>query len=177
MRIHPGRCRGPVGRLLLAAGLALAAAPATASAASAGPRPDDVSNPEHFRCVGRNRYSGAINIPEEKQSETGAWSYAVMLVDPVLGKPIIIYGPRFREVSPLMQAFIRRHECQHANGVVDEIAANCVALVQMRAQGLTPEQEAQLERWHLNEGRLDPQYGGSGAAFWERTLRCAATVR
>ena len=72
-----------------------------------------------------------------------------------------------------MQSFIKRHECQHANGVQDEIAANCAALLQMRALGLTVQQESQIGNWLSAEGTLDPQYGGSGAVFWERTLRCA----
>ena len=130
-----------------------------------------------LQCVGRNRFSGVVNVAVEKQGENVSWSYAAFFVDPVLGTPTIVYGPRYLEIGPLMQAFIRRHECQHANGVVDEIAANCAALVQMRALGLTAQQEAYLERWHLAEGRLDPQYGGSGAAFWERTVRCAGTRR
>ena len=56
------------------------------------------------------------------------WSYAAIFVDPVLGTPIIDYGPRFLELAPVMRSFIRRHECQHGNGVSDEIAANCAAL-------------------------------------------------
>ncbi len=137
----------------------------------------DMSDPGAFRCQGRNPFSGALDGPVEKQDESGYWPYAAFFVDPVLGTPTIVYGPRFRTLDPLMQAFIRRHECQHAKGVRDEITANCMALVHMRAQGLTTRQEARLQRWHQAEGRLDPQYGGSGAVFWERTLRCAAGLR
>jgi hypothetical protein len=140
-------------------------------------RQADMADPGQFQCVGRNRFSGLANVPVEKHGENVSWDYAAFFTDPVHGTPIIVYGPRFREVSPLMQAFIRRHECQHANGVVDEITANCLALRQMRVQGLTPPQEAELARWHLAQGRLDPQYGSSGVAFWERTLQCAASVR
>src|SRR5690606_33552218 len=121
--------------------------------------------------------SGALDTPIERHTDSDTWTYAVYFVDPVKGTPTIVYGPGFRAVSPLMQAFIRRHECQHANGIRDEIAANCGALAQMRSQGLTTQQEAQLERWHVAKGRLDAPYGGSGAAFWERTVRCAATTR
>ena len=140
-------------------------------------RQADLADPAQFQCVGRNRFSGLATAPVEKHGENVTWEYAAFFTDPVHGTPMIIYGPRFRDVSPLMQAFIRRHECQHANGVIDEITANCLALKQLRALGLTPAQEAQLERWHLTKGRLDPQYGGSGAAFWERTLQCAAATR
>jgi len=173
MAKHPSGKRGHARRVF--AWVALGLAPAVA--ASAGKEMPDVANPDQFQCVGRNRFSGVANVPVEKQGENVSWSYAAFFVDPVLGTPTIIYGSRFRELGPLMQAFIRRHECQHANGVQDEIAANCAALAQMRAQGLTPQQEVVLERWHMAEGRLDPQYGGSGAALWERTVRCAATLR
>jgi hypothetical protein len=161
----------PAGLVLLtlvSAGPCLAAEPA---------REVDLADPGQFRCVGRNRFSGLASVPVEKHGENVSWDYAAFFTDPVHGTPIIVYGPRFRDVSPLMQAFIRRHECQHANGVIDEITANCLALRQMRAQGLTSAQEAQLERWHLAQGRLDPQYGSSGAVFWERTQQCAASVR
>ncbi len=157
------------------AGLALALA--QSAVAQVEPALPEVADPARFQCIGRNQFSGAVTAAVEKQDETGSWPYAVFLIAPVLGTPTIVYGQRFRVLDPLMRAFIRRHECQHANGVRDEIAANCAALVQMRALGLTPQQEAVIARWHLAEGRLDPQYGGSGAAFWERTVRCAAAVR
>jgi len=150
-------------------------APAVAALADAG-RPD-VSNPDQFRCQGRNQFSGAPDGPIERQDDSGYWPYAAFFVDPVAGTPTIVYGPGFRALDPLMQVFIRRHECQHANGMRDEIAANCAALAQMRAQGLTPQQEAHLARWHMAVGRLDPQYGGSADVFWDRTVRCAAGLR
>jgi hypothetical protein len=150
---------------------------APAIAAPADTERPDVARPDQFRCQGRNQFSGALDGPIEKHDDNGYWPYAVFFVDPVRGTPTIVYGPRFRALDPLMQAFIRRHECQHANGVRDEIAANCSALAQMRALGLTAQQEAHLRHWHLAVGRLDPQYGGSGAIFWERTVSCAAGVR
>ncbi len=137
----------------------------------------DVAKLDHFQCHGRNQFSGAVDVAIEKHDDSGTWPYAAFFIDPVHGTPTIVYGPRFRALDPLMRTFIRRHECQHAIGVRDEIAANCTALTQMRAQGLTPQQEAHLERWHMAVGRLDPQYGGNGVVFWERTVRCAATAR
>ena len=140
----------------------------------------DVANPDHFRCVGKNRFSGAAVVPTESHGDSTGQAYAIIYFDPVNGTPLIVYGPRYRQVAPLLQSFIKRHECQHANGVQDEIAANCEALTQMRALGLTPAQEARIARWHVAEGTIDPQYGGSGAALWERTVRCAgarSTVR
>ena len=46
-------------------------------------------------------------------------------------------------------------------------------LLQMRDLGLTAHQEFRIAAWLSAEGTLDPPYGGSGAIFWERTLRCA----
>ena len=137
----------------------------------------DVANPEQFQCVGKNRFSGAQVMAAESHGDSTGRAYAIIYFDPVNGTPLIVYGPRYRQAAPLLQSFIKRHECQHANGVYDEIAANCEALTQMRAIGLTPAQEAQIARWHVAEGTIDPQYGGSGAALWERTVVCAGTRR
>lgn len=173
MALCPSSARSPLRRAGACVALLLPAVTALADNPAPGP-----VEPMRFQCMGRNQFSGAANVvPVEKQDETGTWPYAVFLVDPVHGTPVIVYGAAYRALDPLMQSFIRRHECQHANGVRDEIAANCAALVQMRGAGLTPLQEAHLQRWHLAKGRLDPEYGGSGAAFWERTVRCAAAAR
>lgn len=141
---------GRTWRVLAAVSLGLA----QAAAAWADSGPPDVANPELFQCIGRNHFSGKVDIPVEKQDDAVSWPYAAFFVDPVYGTSLIVYGPGYREVGALMQAFIRRHECQHAKGVRDEITANCNALAQMRAQGLTPQQEGQLERWHLALGTI-----------------------
>ena len=133
----------------------------------------DVANPGHFQCVGRNRFSGAASVPTERSGVITGRAYAEFYIDPVQGRALIVYGERYQQIAPLFQAFIRRHECQHANGVQDEITANCGALVQMRALGLTAEQETQIAQWHVAEGSIDPRYGGTGARFWQLTLDCA----
>ena len=133
----------------------------------------DIGNPAHVQGVGKNRLTGATEKPIESYGDPPGRAYAVIYFHPAHGTAHIIYGPRYRTIAPLMQSFITRHECQHANGVQDEIAANCKALTQMRGLGLTAEQEEQIGRWHGAEGTIDPRYGGSGAAFWELTLRCA----
>ncbi len=135
----------------------------------------DAGNAAFLQCVGKSRFSGAAVVATETYGDPTGRAYAATLFDPVQGTPLIVYGPRYRNTAPLLRAFIRHHECQHANGVQDEIAANCAALVQMRALGLTTDEEGQIARWHIAEGTIDPRYGGSGAAFWERTLRCAGT--
>ena len=134
-----------------------------------------LASPDHFRCVGKNRFSGAVSVPTERNGVTTDRAYAMFFIDPVHGHATIIYGERYQQAPALFQAFIRRHECQHANGVLDEITANCGALVQMRALGLTIDQEAQLARWHGAEGPIDARYGGSGAGFWQRTQACAGS--
>ena len=133
----------------------------------------DVADPNHFQCVGKNRYSGLAVAPTESDGDPTGVAYSPIFFDPVTGKPLIVYGPRYRNSAPLMQSFIKRHECQHANGVQDEIAANCAVLLPMRALGLTTQQEFRIAAWLSAEGTLDPQYGGSGTIFWARTLRCA----
>lgn len=133
----------------------------------------EIASPGEFKCMGKNRFSGAASVPTELSGDVTGRAYAEIFTDPVKGHSIIVYGERYQRTAPLFQAFIRRHECQHANGVRDEIMANCGALVQMRALGLTVAQERQIAQWHAAEGTLDPQYGGTGARFWQRTLECA----
>lgn len=133
----------------------------------------DLANPAHVQCIGKNRLSGNVEAPIESYGDPAGRAYAVIYFHPALGTAHIIYGPRYRTIAPLLQSFITRHECQHANGVQDEIVANCLALTQMRSLGLTLEQETQIASWHRAEGTIDPRYGGSGAAFWELTLACA----
>lgn len=91
------------------------------------------------------------------------------------GYPTISYGPSFYRLSPLMQEFVRIHECAHlALTTQDEVLSNCYALVTMRRRGLSPAEEADIEQFHLSRGPMLPQYGGSGSAFWNNTLTCAA---
>ena len=132
----------------------------------------EITSTGDFQCVGKNHFSGAASVPIERSGVTTDRAYAVLYIDPLHGHSIIIYGERYLRIAPLFQAFIRRHECQHANGVRDEIMANCGALAQMRALGLTVAQERQIAQWHAAEGTLDPRYGGTGARFWQRTLEC-----
>ena len=167
-----------VGSSLLLAVLAAGfAAPASAADrvvhAKPAISPADLANPGHFHCVGKNRFSGVTSVPTERSGATTDHAYAAIYFDPVHGHATIIYGERYQQTAPLFQAFIRRHECQHANGVLDEIMANCGALEQMRALGLTLEQESRIAAWHAAEGSIDARYGGSGARFWQRTLDCA----
>jgi hypothetical protein len=90
------------------------------------------------------------------------------------GQPVITYSQQFLMHPPLLQQFIRLHECAHlALPTQNEFAANCFALVKLRQQGLPSQAEAFIAQYHLSKGFLPPQYGGSGLAFWQQTLACA----
>ncbi len=135
--------------------------------------PMDVASPQAFQCLGRNYYTGAVMAPFETSGTTVGSAYAISNFDTATGNPYIVYGPRYFQMQPLVQSFIRRHECQHTNFVTDEIQANCGALIQMRQQGLTASQEDQIAQWTIAEGAIGLQYGGTGAVFWNLTLACS----
>jgi hypothetical protein len=90
------------------------------------------------------------------------------------GYPVIYYGHGYRQLSPLLKRFVAMHECAHlVEFTSDEFLANCSALQAMRLQGLSKEDEEKIARFHIEDGPLPMQYGGSGAAFWARTIACA----
>ena len=64
----------------------------------------DVANPAHFQCVGKNRYSGVPVVPSESNGDALGVAYSAILFDSSSGKPLIVYGSRFRNMSPLMQS-------------------------------------------------------------------------
>ncbi len=56
----------------------------------------DVANPDLFRCVGRNHFSGKVDVPVEKQDDDSTWPYAVFFIDPVKGTSArIMFEPQF----------------------------------------------------------------------------------
>ncbi len=70
--------------------------------------------------------------------------------------------------------FVFFHECAHARtGTLDELEANCVGLVDMRAAGRAGrEVEARLAAYHRRQGYLGEPYG-IARDFWARTVACA----
>jgi hypothetical protein len=70
--------------------------------------------------------------------------------------------------------FVFFHECAHARtGTRDELEANCVGLVDMRAAGRAGrEVEARLGAYHRRQGYLGEPYGVS-RDYWARTMACA----
>ena len=92
------------------------------------------------------------------------------------GYPIISYSQGFASLPPLMQRFVRLHECAHLiEAPGNEILANCRALQVLRSQGLSGYDERYIAQHHAADGTLPVQYGGSGVAFWAATLQCAGT--
>jgi hypothetical protein len=70
--------------------------------------------------------------------------------------------------------FVFFHECAHAkSGSFDELQANCLGLLDMRASGRAGKAvEARLAAYHRRLGYMGPQYGLS-RDFWARTVTCA----
>lgn len=155
-------------------------APAAAAWSATGP--PDVADPDRFQCVGRNHFSGKVDIPVEKHDAAASWSYAAFFVDPVHGTSLIVYGPSAlpRSRRALMQAFIRRHECQASQrcarrdrGQLQRVGADA------RRAGPrdTSPRGATRNVGIWTKSSWNPQYGGSSTRFWEHSVRCAARMR
>ena len=94
------------------------------------------------------------------------------------GWPVIFFDrvtiKSIRANDPHMLDFIFYHECAHAaDPSRDEIAANCEAYLELDKLGLMNESlERALAYTHRKMMRLPSRYGGSGAAFWDKTMAC-----
>ena len=79
-----------------------------------------------------------------------------------------------RDTDPHMIDFIFYHECAHATDMTrDEIEANCEAYLELERLGMMNEAlDRSLARSHRKARRLPSRYGGSGAAFWDKTMAC-----
>jgi len=75
---------------------------------------------------------------------------------------------------PAMHDFIYFHECAHAHvPTSDELMANCVGLIDMRAANRSSASiEQQLGQFHASLGNMGPRYG-MGSDYWNKTLQCA----
>jgi hypothetical protein len=126
------------------------------------------------QCTAPNLYSGApqqtATYPMPDQ-EYPVW--AISNYDGY-GNPYIVLGASFFRLPEIMRAFTFMHECAHlVTRSPSEGQANCLALRVAREQGLTPEVEAEIAKFHYGLGLMPPQFGGSGKAYWEATVRCA----
>ncbi len=83
-------------------------------------------------------------------------------------------APKLASLPSAAHDFIFFHECAHAHvPTSDELEANCVGLIDMRAAGLaTPAKEAQIGQFHASLGFMGPRYG-MGTDYWQRTVQCA----
>ena len=84
-----------------------------------------------------------------------------------------------RANDPHMLDFIFYHECAHATDPErDEIEANCEAFLTLDRLGMMNEElERALARTHRKMLRLPSRYGGSGSAFWDKTMACVNARR
>ncbi len=95
------------------------------------------------------------------------------------GWPVIFFDRAVFQQTQAKSAFITDfifyHECGHAREQqIDEIAANCYALVSLQTLGMMDENKlALLAAHHQSMSRLPARYGGNGSVFWQRTLDCA----
>lgn len=146
-------------QLLAASTLALAGDP---------PQPPVQTNgiPNAQMCYGLHRRTGQ-RVPV-RHIVGNAGGYRAYATADNSGYPIIIYSDLYFGVSNTSQRFTAFHECGHHEWATsNEIAANCYALNAMNPT------RAQLD--HLRDEMyaipvLEPQYGGSGRAFWDLTM-------
>jgi hypothetical protein len=106
-------------------------------------------------------------------SADGYWGFATYNN---YGWPVIIFDLEpLSKVPEIVVRFTYYHECAHlATPTKNEIQANCIALKQMRRNGdLSAKDEAIVGEVTRSLGKLKPQYGDSGIAFWDATLQCA----
>lgn len=125
------------------------------------------------QCYAYHFYNGTVVQARERPGDSPFWAHAGWDPD---GWPAITYGPMFFNLPPLMQELTKIHECMHVSvPTMNEFDANCRALVTMRQRGLTDGDENYIAQFHLlpELQALPPQYGGSGRAFWTRTIQCA----
>ncbi len=94
------------------------------------------------------------------------------------GWPVIYFDrvtiKTIHDTDPHMLDFIFYHECAHATDPErNEIDANCEAYLELDKLGMMNETlERALARSHRKMMRLPSRYGGSGAAFWDKTMAC-----
>jgi hypothetical protein len=155
--------------ILIAIGLTLTQA--TANAQSTYVDPDGST----FVCMGVNQMTGQSVFVPGVNGQLLVGNPARARWDPS-GAPYIIFDPvQIAAKPPYERKFIFFHECAHvAIPTLDEVAANCRALIEVRSRGLlSPAEEQGLEAATRALGPLQPIYLGSGTAFWNATVACA----
>lgn len=124
-------------------------------------------------CYARHAVTGqVVPVVGVNGNAGGFMGYATY--DPT-GWPTIIFDvAQLSSQPPIMWRFIYYHECAHLEiPTTDEVRANCAALLQMRnRENMTPYEEQIIASSVMSRPVLPPQYGGSGTAFWNATMRC-----
>lgn len=151
----------------LVAGLALATLWGT-HAASAAKGSEAGSIPNAPSCVATTFRTGKPVAARVRVGESGYTAYASYDPD---GWPAITYASGYFQLPAVVQTFLSLHECGHlVLKTSNEFRANCYALEQGR---WTRAELEVIAASHRAVGRIGPQYGGSGAAFWKGTeLTC-----
>ena len=138
-----------------------------APAASHAQVPDANSGqliPNARACAAIHAGNGQLVAVRQRVGPSPYWAHSQWDLD---GWPAITYGAAYFQIPPLMQVFTTTHECGHlVLQTVNEFAANCFAL---RTLPLSSADKLAIAAFHKAIGLLPPQYGGSGAAFWEMT--------
>lgn len=124
------------------------------------------------QCFAPHGITGQSVLAYEKPGQTIGNAYATATWSN--GWPTITYAPKFYNLPSLFKEFVKLHECAHVSvPTLDEIQANCIALLEMRRRGLSWQEEQQIARWTASAGLIGFQYGGTGANFWLYTIQCA----
>jgi len=127
-----------------------------------------------YTCYAPHRFTHQIvPVVGTNGRAAGFWGYATYNNT---GWPVIIFDvSQLSRLPDIVIRFTYYHECAHLRlQTRNEIKANCAALQEMRKNGdLSKRGEEIVEEVTRSLGPLGPQYGGSGQAFWDATLRCA----
>ena len=109
--------------------------------------------------------SGPVVRVIEMPGNSPQWANAFF--HPLTGQPVIVYGPSYSQLPPLLKRFTRAHECCHLTiPTSDEIEPNCCAIAQLN---LSKDEIQAIGAFMSHIPWLPPQYGGSGTEYWHRT--------
>lgn len=182
------RCRVPRWRLgarlattsALLLGLTMAGRPAAAFERSDGQQVQCVIERNGERRVVPEQWIGHGESGDRHPALGGA---AAVVRPDKDGWPVIFFDQvtvkGIREKDPHMLDFIFYHECAHATDpTFSEVDANCDAYLTLERLGLMNEAlDRALAHTHRKMMRLPSRYGGSGAAFWDKTMACVGERR
>jgi hypothetical protein len=111
-------------------------------------------------CMAWNMAGQPVPVQHVVAPLTNVWAVANPM--PV---PTITYGPMYFSLPPLVQRLTARHECAHlAVPTTNEIQATCAALYEIQ---FNADQKHYLRVFFDQLGPVGPQYGGTGAAYWD----------